>query len=187
MQLIRYFVAQTSREIPRTWLRCPMKFALAFAIFIIMSAAVFAQAPAEPIQDAIVEDVYLARDDGSGKAGEVVETFNTRDIPIYCIVTLAKFSPINVKMNLVAVKVNGVKPETKVVTTGYTTKQGENRVNFRGKPDGVWVAGTYRIDVLVEGKREKSLTFEVKSNSAPAGAMKFAPAKPKATTARKSN
>jgi len=164
-----------------------MKFAFIFAILTIASTAALAQAPAEPIQDLIVEDVYLARDDGSGKAGEVVEAFNTKDIPIYCIVTLAKFSPVNVKMNLVAVKVNGVKPETKVVTTGYTTKEGENRVNFRGRPEGLWVAGTYRIDVLVEGKREKSLTFEVRGNAAPAGAMKFAPAKPKTTVARKSN
>lgn len=155
-----------------------MKFPLTIIILTLAALASYAQAPAEALPDSVIDDVYLARDDGNGKAGDVVETFSTRDIPIYCIVSLTRSSPINVKMNLVAVKVNGVKPETKVVTAGYTTKQGQDRVYFTGRPDGFWVAGTYRIDVFVEGKRERSLMFEMKGDAAPVGASKFVPSKP---------
>lgn len=156
-------------------------------ILILAALASYAQAPAESLPDSVIEDVYLARDDGNGKAGDVVETFNTSDIPIYCIVSLTRSNPVNVKMSLVAVKVNGVKPETKVVTAGYTTKQGQDRVYFTGRPDGVWVAGTYRIDVFVEGKRERSLIFEMKGDVAPVGASKFVPSKPGPVPARKPN
>lgn len=164
-----------------------MKFPLTIIILTLAALASYAQAPAEALPDSVIDDVYLARDDGNGKAGDVVETFSTRDIPIYCIVSLTRSSPINVKMNLLAVKVNGVKPETKVVTAGYTTKQGQDRVYFTGRPDRVWVAGTYRIDVFVEGKRERSLMFEMKGDAAPVGASKFVPSKPAPAPARKPN
>jgi len=163
-----------------------MKFAHISLFVLTFCCAALAQTPAKftTEESAVVEDVYLARDDGAGKPGDVVENFRTADIPIHCIITLVSSDPATVKMNLVAVKVAGVKPESKVVTTAYTTKQGENRVFFRGKPDGVWSAGTYRVDVFVNGKQEKTLTFEMTKSEAPAGAMKFAPAtkpKPKPT------
>lgn len=164
-----------------------MKFPLTIIILTLAALASYAQAPAGSLPDSVIDDVYLARDDGNGKAGDVVETFNTSDIPIYCIVSLTRSNPVNVKMSLVAVKVNGVKPETKVVTAGYTTKQGQDRVYFTGRPDGVWVAGTYRIDVFVEGKRERSLTFEMKGDATPVGASKFVPSKPGPAPARKPN
>lgn len=156
-------------------------------LFSVSSIAAFAQMPAVSSSDPVVEDVFLARDDGTGKAGEVISVFNPNDIPIYCIVVLSKDGPVAVKMNLVAVKVNGVKPETKVVTTAYTTKQGEDRVNFRGRPAGQWVAGNYRIDVFVEGRHEKSINFDVKAGSVPAAATKFAPAKTRTLAAKRSN
>ena len=36
-----------------------------------------------------VDEIFLARDDGNGKAGEAVSRFFTTDIPIYCVVQLA--------------------------------------------------------------------------------------------------
>jgi len=100
----------------------------------------------------IVAEIFLARDDGSGKAGDAATEFRVTDIPIYCIVSLNSNEPVTVKMNLVAVDVRGVKPETKVVTTTYTTKDRQNRVNFTGRPDGNWVAGKYRADIFVKDK-----------------------------------
>src|SRR5690606_33996629 len=81
-----------------------------------------------------VEDVYLARDDGEGKAGDVVKSFEVTDVPIHCIVMLREALPASVKMELVAVKVAGVKPESRVVTAAYTTSQGQDRVFFLGRP-----------------------------------------------------
>lgn len=132
-----------------------------------------------------VEDLYLARDDGEGKAGEVTTVFAPSDIPIHCIVVLANAEPASVKMNFVAVKVSGVKPESRVVSAAYSTTQGQDRVFFTGKPDGKWVAGSYRIDIYVNNKLEKSLAFDVKGSAAPAAASSFGPTRPKPKPIRK--
>jgi hypothetical protein len=131
-----------------------------------------------------VEQVYLAKDNGEGKAGDEVESFLTTDIPIYCVVQLNSPKPAMVKMNLVAVNVRGVKAETKVITVSYKTNGKQNRVNFTGKPDGIWTAGSYRIDIFVDDKLAVGKSFEIKK--APSEIQKtaahvesFVPPKPK--------
>lgn len=108
-----------------------------------------------------VEQIYLAKDDGNGKAGETAEKFLTTDVPIYCIVQLNSLKSTTVKMNLVAVKVNGVKPGTKVITVSYTTDGQQSRVNFTGKPDGNWVVGNYRFDIFIDDKPAGNESFEI--------------------------
>ena len=156
-----------------------MRFAHILLFLIVLCVGAFAQPP-RPVDvaaSAAVEDVYLARDDGEGKAGEVTSVFTPIDIPIHCIVVLAKPDPASVRMNFVAVKVNGVKPESRVVSASFGTSQGQDRVFFTGKPHSKWTAGSYRIDVFVNDKLEKSLEFEVKSGVLPA-ASNFVPPKP---------
>lgn len=166
-----------------------MRFAHISLFLIVVCVGAFAQPPG-PVEvtpsSAAVEDVYLARDDGEGKAGEVSVIFAPTDIPIHCIVVLSKPDPAAVRMNFVAVKVNGVKPDSRVVSSSYATQQGQDRVFFTGKPHGRWTAGSYRIDVFVNDKLEKSLAFEVKSGSLPA-ASNFAPIKPKPSKPVKKN
>ncbi|MBK9215055.1 MAG: hypothetical protein IPM59_05565 [Chloracidobacterium sp.] len=116
-----------------------------------------------------VEEVYLAKDDGNGKAGEQVSEFATTDIPIHCIVLLDSAAKVTVKMNFVAVSVSGVKAETKVVTASYTTKEGQNRVYFTGRPDGRWTPGKYRVDLFLDGKAATNVAFEIKSSGVNAG------------------
>jgi len=135
------------------------------AIFLLLICALFtlgtnAQGQPVPTPPADgLEELYLAKDDGAGKAGEVVTTFSTSDVPIHCIVQLDSVRVATIKMNFVAVKVNGVKPETKVVTTSYTTKPNQNQVNFTGRPDSVWTAGRYRVDIFLDGKLARSYDF----------------------------
>jgi hypothetical protein len=112
-----------------------------------------------------VEAISLSRDDGNGKAGEETEVFGTKDIPIYCTVQLDSTEPATVKMNLVAVKVQGVKAETKVVSVSYKTNGKQSRVNFTGKPDGFWTAGMYRIDIFVNDKPSGSRDFEIQKSA----------------------
>ncbi|MFN0141134.1 MAG: hypothetical protein ACKVQW_13730 [Pyrinomonadaceae bacterium] len=126
-----------------------------------------------------VEDAYLAKDDGSGKAGEKVDEFTPTDIPIYCVVLLDTQRAVTVKINFVAVSVAGVKAETKVVTASYTTKEGQNRVNFTGRPEGLWTPGKYRVDIFLDGKAAKAVEFEIKGKSVVAGTRSFAQPKPR--------
>ena len=156
-----------------------MRFAHISLLLFVLSTGAVAQPPrpVDAAASAAVEDVYLARDDGEGKAGDVTLIFATTDIPIHCIVVLAKADPAAVRMNFVAVKVGGVKPDSRVVSSSFATQQGQDRVFFTGKPHGKWTAGTYRIDVFVNDKLEKSLDFEVKGGVLPA-ASNFAPPKP---------
>jgi hypothetical protein len=131
-----------------------------------------------------VDSVYLARDNGEGKAGDMSESFLTTDIPIYCVVQLNSTKPAIVKMNLVAVNVAGVKAESRVITVSYKTNGKQDRVSFTGKPDGVWTAGSYRIDVFVDDKLTVGKTFEIKKSpseiqKSAAQAENFVPPKPK--------
>lgn len=111
-----------------------------------------------------VEEIYLARDNGEGKAGDVSETFLTTDIPIYCIVQLNSTKPAAIKMNLVAVSVQGVKAESKVISVNYKTNGRQNRVSFTGKPDVFWTAGSYRIDIFINDKLAVGKTFVIKKS-----------------------
>lgn len=109
-----------------------------------------------------IADAYLAKDNGNGEAGEETAEFGMDDIPIHCVVILETAETATVKMELFAVQVSGVKPNSKVLNVSYTTKRGEDRVNFEGRPVGKWTPGKYRIDLFYNGKREEELPFTVK-------------------------
>jgi len=133
---------------------------------VLLLPTVFASAQTDPVVTAKtpvvgVEEIFLAKDDGKGEAGEPVTSFQTTDTRIYCIVQLSAGTAATVKMNFVAVSVPGVKPDTRVVTTAYTTKNGEDRVSFYGKPKTAWVAGKYRVEILVDGNVVKELPFDI--------------------------
>lgn len=140
-----------------------MKYLAAFFLSFLFALNICAQT--EPIQNAFeqigVEEIYLAKDDGAGEAGAPSTSFTTNDIPIYCVVRLDSARPAIVKMSLVAIGVRGVKPETKVVTVRYKTDGLQDRVNFTGKPDGAWIAGSYRVDVFLNDKLAQSKSFEI--------------------------
>ena len=108
-----------------------------------------------------VEEVALARDDGSGKPGAATDKFSTTDNPIHCVIQLDSSRAITVKMILTAVKVVGLKPETKSVSVSYTTNGSQNQVSFTASPNGVWSAGSYRADIYLDGVLAKSLPFEI--------------------------
>ena len=107
-----------------------------------------------------IEKIYLAKDD-KGKAGAEAESFSTTDIPIHCVIYLKSDKPTIIKMNFIAVKVAGVKPETKVISASYKTVGSQNQVYFTGKPEGLWTAGSYRIDIFVDGEAAGNKEFEI--------------------------
>ena len=131
-----------------------------------------------------VEEIVLARGDGSGKAGETTDKFRATDIPIFCFIQLDSEKSATVKMILIAVKAVGLKPESKVVTVSYTTKEKQNQVSFTASPNGVWAAGDYRADIYINDKLAKSRTFVIEK-SAKEMVKQVAPA-PKSPAPRKS-
>ncbi|HEY2867182.1 MAG TPA: hypothetical protein VGJ02_08830 [Pyrinomonadaceae bacterium] len=140
-----------------------LKAALVLIFFGVFCAVSYSQSTDRAVG---VQDVYLAKDDGKGQPGNASTVFSPTDIPIYCVVQLDSASSVTVKMNLIAENVPGVKTDTKVVSTSYTTKNGENRVDFNGRPVGKWVAGLYRAEIYVDGKLSKNLSFNIKGSSA---------------------
>jgi len=152
-----------------------VKFILTILFCLIIATGIVAQDESAPS----VEEAYLAKDDGNGKAGEQASEFGTTDIPIYCVVLLDTQKAVTVKINFVAVNVAGVKAGTKIVTASYTTKNGQNRVNFTGRPEDKWTPGKYRVDIFLDGKQEKNVEFEIKSAAAKASSSNFAPPKTK--------
>jgi len=145
------------------WFKEKVRSLFLFVSLLLFCGAGFGQTDNSSITGGI-EEVYLAKDDGSGKAGEQVTEFRVTDVPIYCVVLLGSGTSTVVKMNFVAVKVAGVKPETKVVTASYTTKDGQNRVNFSGRPEGKWTPGKYRVDLFLDGKKTSEVEFHIKSS-----------------------
>ncbi len=155
---------------------------------VIFSLSVFGQT-VENSDEVGIDEMYFAKDDGEGKAGDVAEKFTTTDIPIHCIVQLNSKKSTTVKMIFVAVNVKGVKAETKVITTIYKTNGKQNRVRFTGKPEDIWEAGKYRVDIFLDGKLTKSQELEIeKSTTETTQINKFQPtAKPKSTKRPRKN
>lgn len=123
--------------------------------------------------------MYLAKDDGKGRPGEAATGFTTTDVPIHCVVVLSGASTVTVRMNLVAIDVSGLKPETRVVSTNYTTKDNQNRVNFSGRPERLWFEGRYRAEIFINDTPVKKLEFEIRKPVAPArSALGFQPKQP---------
>ena len=158
------------------------------ALIILASAAAVLAQPPEPAEKRLVEQVFLAKDNGAGQAGDPATLFSPTDIPIHCVVVLSNASQVTIKMQLVAVNVQGVKPDTPVVTTSYTTRDLQDRVFFTGKPSGTWVAGTYRADIYIDGNLVEKLEFRILPASLPAPSLNLQPKLPnkiKNTTAKK--
>ena len=144
-----------------------MKFAAFLFVLFSLARISTAQEPAAA-PTPIIAEIYLAKPDADGKAGEAAEHFLTTDIPIFCVVRLYVPGVAAVKMDFIAARVPGVKPESKVVSASYTTKENEDRVNFTGRPHGQWVAGKYRVDVFVGDKKVRIIEFEIKPSTAEA-------------------
>jgi hypothetical protein len=145
------------------------------------ATAAFSQAAAE----SPIEAFYLAKDDGQGYAGEAADSFMTTDVPIHCVIELKPTDDATVKMNFVAVNVPGVKAGSRIVSSSYTTKDGENIVRFRGAPPERWTAGTYRLDIFVREKLAVSREFPIVQKPTPASQMRFVEGKPIVNESRK--
>jgi hypothetical protein len=170
-----------------------MKLVSIIFLCLFFSLAALGQMPEQSPDDETVgvQEIYLAKGNGEGKAGEAETSFLTTDIPIFCVVQLNSLKPTTVKMNFIAVKVAGLKPETRVVSVSFKTNGKQSRVNFTGSPEGTWIAGNYRVDVFLDGKLAGSRELEIQKSATTNPAVKsFQPKpapKPKTTKRTRKN
>ncbi|MBK9163705.1 MAG: hypothetical protein IPM21_07320 [Acidobacteria bacterium] len=149
-------------------------------LLMLLLCPVAAEAQSEPITGAVA-DAFLALANGDDGPGEESAEFKTTDNPIYCVVNLSGTDPQTVRMKLVAVRVAGLREGSQIVSTSYTTKDGENIVQFTGGPSKVWFVGKYRAEIFVDDKLEKTLEFDVKGPAAvPSSAFTEKPKQPPA-------
>lgn len=107
-----------------------------------------------------VESITLSRDDGSGKAGEAVESLKPSDRKFHAAVKLDKGDDAKVKADLVAVDT----PEGKninVLSQDYDLAGIENSVDLTFSLPNDWPTGSYKIDVSVNGQPGKSKEFKI--------------------------
>jgi hypothetical protein len=159
-------------------------------LFLIALSAVAVMAqPPEPAEHRVFDEVYLAKDDGSGNPGDAATEFAPADIPIHCVVVLSNSSPVTVRMDLIAANVPGVKAESKIISTSYKTRDLQDRVLFNGKPYKLWVPGAYRADIYIDGNLVGKFPFRIRGATAiPKPAVNYQPkqpVKPRSTTAKR--
>ncbi len=164
-------------------------FALSFCL--LFCPIIFGQSVETDSENSVAE-ISLARDDGKGNASEgdaaATSVFATTDVPLHCSLRLVSTKAVNVKMNIVAVSgASNLKAGKNVVTASYKTNGKQNGVGFEASPAGdVWVAGKYRVDILLDGRLAKSLDFEMQKSAKEIETEKFrTPIKPKATAKQK--
>ncbi len=141
-----------------------MKFILITSLCFFLGSSVCGQIAGGEKASVNITEISLAKDDGKGSVGEIAESFFTTDTPIHFLIRLDSVESITVKMNLVAVKAAGLKPETKSVNVSYTTDGSQNQVNFDASPGGVWAAGKYRADIYINNKLIESRAFDIEKS-----------------------
>ena len=108
-----------------------------------------------------ISSAKMARDQ-DGK--QPTKTFSP-DEPFYCIVELSN-APNDTKVRAVwvAVKAEGVKPNTEIDAAKTTSGSGQLQFNLSNQ--GPWPTGDYKVDLYLNDAKKptKTLTFEVQQS-----------------------
>lgn len=142
-----------------------MKLIFSLLVVCLLSVANVAAQTETAATESVIEEIVLARDD-AGEAGETTETFKQSDVPIHCLIQFKSPQDATVKMTITAVKANGLKPETKIVAVNFKTDGARTGVSFNAAPGSkTWAAGTYRVDIALDGKTAASRNFTVEKSN----------------------
>ena len=104
-----------------------------------------------------ISDAYLTyNSDGSGRTS----TF-TNDQTFYCVVEVEN-APDDTTLKAVwtALDVEGIEPNLLISEFELTTES-ENEFTFNLENDQLWPAGTYKVDIYLDGTLEETLEFSV--------------------------
>ena len=103
-----------------------------------------------------IDKAYMATDkDGNNKTSK----FSQSDT-IYAVLDL-KNAPDDTELKAIwyTVEVEGEEPNSKILDSDITG--GDGQYNFSLTNDGLFPIGTYKVELLLNDKVEKTLTFEV--------------------------
>lgn len=115
------------------------------------------------VSTANISDAQMARD----PEGNSPTTTFAQDDVFYAVVTLANApDDTTVKAVWTAVEAEGVDPNTVIDEAELTS--GSGTLQFDLTNDKLWPAGKYKVDLLLNGKQDRSLEFTVEGEAAAA-------------------
>ena len=138
-----------------------MKIVSIISVCLLLAGGVFAQVSTEKSETSKLKKLSVAREDAAGNIVENPEFFGTKDIPITTYVDLNTDKPTLIKMEFIAVKAKGLRPNSKFFTANYKTKDGETGAVFTTKPKTVWAEGIYRVDVYLDAELAGSREIKI--------------------------
>jgi hypothetical protein len=108
-----------------------------------------------------VTSAQLARGYDKGKAVDPTTTFKPSDHVIHLVVAVGN-APDNTKVGAswFAVDAGGSQNE-KLDSASGTLKNGEDHVDLTLSNTSNWPRGTYKVDLMLDDKRDRTLDFEV--------------------------
>lgn len=116
---------------------------------------------AQGAPEIFITDVELARDDGSGRAGQRVTSFRTKDNPLHCVAALNKpREGVRVGFVWVAVEAGGER-ERVLAHAEYVTKTGEARADGVASLPREWPKGRYRVQLSLNGRAARTIEFTI--------------------------
>jgi hypothetical protein len=111
----------------------------------------------EPLK---IDSVTLAKDDGSGNAGQTVTGFAPGDHVLHATVTLNHLETgLKVKLSWIAVDAGG-ETNTEIANSEFTALVG-NVINGQVSLPNDWPTGKYRLDIYLNDKLAQSVDFTV--------------------------
>ena len=138
-----------------------MKIISIVSVCLLLTAGIFAQTAQEKDETSKLKKLSVAKVDADGNITENPEFFSVKDIPITTYVDLETDKPTMIRMEFIAVKAKGLRPNTKFFTARYKTKDGETGAVFTTKPKTLWAEGDYRVDIYLDTDLAGSREFKI--------------------------
>lgn len=114
----------------------------------------------EATSSGVIEEIHMAKDNGSGDPGDTTDEFGPADRTIHCVVKLRESKPgTKMRYSWWIVDADGSKNE-KIKDLDYTTRAEEVIHGHLTLPQD-WPVGKYKVEVYVNGNLEKTVGYVV--------------------------
>ena len=109
----------------------------------------------------VIKEIYMAKDDGSGKPGARTNKFETSDRTIHCVVTLNEAKAgTDLKFSWWIVDADGTQNQ-KIKDIDYVTKTLENVIRGHLSLPQDWPTGKYKVQIYINGNLDRTVPYTV--------------------------